>query len=165
MTPPIRAAARSRTPEPEDDEPRATVRVLRAGDLAAILRIDREATGQKREEFFRVKIERAVREPKLQTSLVAEVDGNVVGFVFATLYFGEYGRLEPVAVLDAIGVDPAFRRSRVGSEMMKQLEMGLRALHVERLETIVGWRELELLGFLAKRGFSPGPRLCLELAL
>lgn len=148
-----------------EEDTRIAVRVLRESDLGAILRIDKQATGQPREEFFRVKIGRSVKEPKLQTSLVAEVDGSVVGFVFASLYYGEYGRLEPVAVLDAIGVDPSVRHQRVGSALMKQLEMCLRALRVERLETIVGWREIELLGFLAQRGFAPGPRLCLELAL
>ena len=156
---------RKSTPEPSDEESRVTVRVLRETDLGAILRIDKAATGHPREEFFRVKIQRALREPKLSTSLVAELDGSVVGFVFASLYFGEYGRPEPVAVLDAIGVEPGVRHQRVGTEMMKQLEMCLRALRVERLETIVGWRETGLIGFLAERGFAPGPRLCLELDL
>ena len=149
----------------DDDDSRVVVRVLRESDFAAILRVDKASTGMPREEFFRLKIARAVKEPKLETSLVAEIDGHVVGFVFASLYFGEYGRLEPVAVLDAIGVDTQVRHQRVGTALMRQLEMCLRALRVERLETIVGWRELELIGFLAERGFSPGPRLCLELAL
>lgn len=156
---------RERSHDPGEDDLRVRVRVLRKTDLGAILRIDKAATGQPREEFFAVKIGRAVDEPKLSTSLVAEVDGNVVGFVFASLYYGEYGRLEPIAVLDAIGVDPKVRHQRVGSALMKELETCLRALRVERLETIVGWREIELLGFLAQRGFAPGPRLCLELSL
>lgn len=144
---------------------RVRVRALQTGDLDAIIRIDRASTGQPRHEYYRVKLERTLREPKLSTSLVAELDGRVVAFVFATLFYGEYGRPEAVAVLDAIGVDPDVRGQHVGSSLMRQLEGNLAALRVERLETLVDWKQIDLLGFLAERGFRPSSRLCLELGL
>lgn len=147
-----------------DNDP-VLVRSLESGDLPSILRIDRAATGQTREELYRIKLARTLSEPTLSVSLIAELDAHVVGFVFASLYYGELGRPEPVAVLDAIGVDPGYRRRSVGSELVRKLEVNLRALHVERIETQVEWTDLELLGFFAERGFVPAPRLCLELRL
>ncbi len=141
------------------------VRGLAREDLSAVLRIDRAATGRTREEYYRVKLERTLSEPKLSVSLVAELDDHVVGFVFAGVYYGEFGRPEPIAVLDAIGVDPGYRNRSVGSALLRQLEMNLRALCVERIETQVEWTDRALLAFLAERGFAPAPRLCLALRL
>ncbi len=141
------------------------VRTLEAKDLDAIVRIDREAMGRPRQEYYAAKVRRALEDAKLSPSLVALVDGHVVGFVLAHLHYGEFGRVEPSAVIDSIGVDPRFRGQRVGEALMRQLEMNLRALRVERVETQVGWAQRELLSFLASRGFGPAPVFHLQLDL
>lgn len=141
------------------------VRDLREDDLNAIVRIDREAIGRPRPEYYRGKLARVLHEGKLQTSLVAELDDHPVGFVLATLHCGEFGQTEPSAVIDSLGVDPAYRHKSVGEALMRQLEMNLRALGVARLETQVGWTQRELLSFLANRGFLPAARFCLQLDL
>jgi len=141
------------------------VRCLTGDDLDAMVRIDRELMGYARREYYAAKVERVLGEAKLQTSLVAEIDGHVVGFVLAALHYGEFGSPEPSAVIDSVGVDPRFRGQSVGEALMRQLEMNLRALNVERLETQVGWEQRDLLSFLAKRGFAPAARFCLELDL
>ncbi|MCA9607509.1 MAG: GNAT family N-acetyltransferase [Myxococcales bacterium] len=141
------------------------VRTLEARDLDAIVRIDRESMGRPRHEYYEVKVKRALEDAKLSPSLVALVDDHVVGFVLAHLHYGEFGRVEPVAVIDSIGVAPRFRGKNVGEALMRQLEMNLRALRVERLETQVGWEQRDLLSFLASRGFAPAPVFHLQLAL
>jgi predicted N-acetyltransferase YhbS len=144
---------------------RVTVRELRTADLPAIIRIDRASTGQVRREYYEAKIRVAVAEPKLRTSLVAELDDHVVGFLIARLWYGEFGRAEPVAVLDSIGVDPDYRGRLVATALLRQLVMNLDALHVERIETQVGGAQPELLAFLARSGFRPAARVCLERVL
>lgn len=141
------------------------VRTLEAKDLDAIVRIDRESMGRPRREYYEIKVRQALEDAKLHTSLVALVDDHVVGFVLAHLHYGEFGQVEPVAVIDSIGVDPRFRGKSVGEALMRQLEMNLRALRVERLETQVGWDQRELLSFLATRGFGPAPVFHLRLEL
>ena len=141
------------------------VRDLREGDLAALVKIDRASTGRSRREYYESKIRTAIAEQKLRTSLVAEIDGHVVGFLLARVYYGEFGHAEPVAMIDSIGVDPAFRGRNAGQALIRQLLMNLHALHVERVETQVAWTQLDLLAFLAKSGFRPAPRLCLERTL
>lgn len=141
------------------------VRNLSAGDLDAIVRVDHELIGRPRREYYEAKVRRTLEGGKMATSLVALVDDQVVGFVLTTLHYGEFGQVEPSAVIDSIGVDPRFRGKSVGDALMRQLVMNLRALRVQRIETQVGWEQRDLLSFLANRGFAPAPRFCLELDL
>ncbi|MCC6337612.1 MAG: GNAT family N-acetyltransferase [Myxococcales bacterium] len=141
------------------------VRTITEADLTRVVAIDKKSMGRPREEYFRSRLKSALSDSKMVTSLVAEVDGLVVGFVISRLYYGEFGRTEPVAVLDSIGVDPEFRKQHVGAALLRQLTMNLKALNVERLETDVEWNHFELLSFLARSGFKPAARVCLSLAL
>ena len=141
------------------------VRTLRGDDLDAIVRIDREATGTTRREYYESRVHTALTDSRLQTSLVAELDGQVAGFLITRLYYGEFGQTEPVAVIDSIGVHPGLRGRHVGQALLRQLVMNLRALGVERIETIVDWNQFDLLGFLAAHGFEPAPRICLRRLL
>ncbi|MCE9637191.1 MAG: GNAT family N-acetyltransferase [Planctomycetes bacterium] len=138
------------------------VRDLRETDLSAIVKIDRASTGRVREDYYRAKVKAAVSEPTLKTSLVAVLDDHVVGFLVARLFYGEFGHTEAIAMIDSVGVDPAYRKKHVGQAMLRQLTMNLRALHVERIETQVDWDQFDLLAFLARNGFRPAARMCLE---
>ncbi|HUJ80739.1 MAG TPA: GNAT family N-acetyltransferase, partial [Candidatus Acidoferrales bacterium] len=101
------------------------VRTMREGDLDAIVAIDALSTGRRRPTYFELMLQRAIGQASLQISLVAELDGRVVGFLIGSLYYGEYGIVEPTASVDAIGVDPRYRGQRVGKAMMRQLRINL----------------------------------------
>jgi GNAT superfamily N-acetyltransferase len=141
---------------------RILVRKLGLGDVEAVVRIDEASTGLRRVDFYHQRIERSLNESSVHLSLAAEMDGMVVGFVTVSFFFGEFGMAEPVAVLDAIGVHPDYRRAQVGQAMLEQLERNLQALRVERLRTEVDWDRFELLSFMRKMDFAPAARLCLE---
>src|ERR1039458_8157854 len=136
-----------------------------AHDLEAVVAIDAAASGRRRPRYFELMLERAVKQAVLQVSLAAEVDGRVVGFAIASLYYGEYGVSEPTASLDAIGVGPANRGQHVGKALLRQLRLNLSALRVTTLRTEVSWDNFDLLAFFKKEGFSLARRLCLECAL
>ena len=72
---------------------------------------------------------------------------------------GDFGRTEPVAVLDTIGVDPAYGHRGVGHALVSQLFANLGALRVDRVETVVTLAERPLLGFLHDAGFRRSRRL------
>lgn len=141
------------------------VRIMRERDLEAVVSIDAAATGRRRPRYFALMLERAVKQAALQVSLAAEVDGRVVGFVIASLYYGEYGVLEPTASLDAIGVHPAYRGQHVARALLRQLRVNLSALHVTTLRTEVSWDDFDLLAFFKREGFAPARRLCLDCVL
>lgn len=141
------------------------VRKLQSDDLETIVEIDRRATGLVRREFYRSKLARAMEDSSLQLSLAAELDDRVVGFVIVSFYYGEFGVPEQVAVIEAIGVHPDYRGRLVGTALLNQLEMNLRALGVERIRTEVDWEQRDLLLFLAHQEFEPARRFCLEREL
>ncbi len=137
----------------------ADVRTLQADDLPDIVRIDRRTSGTKREEYVRLLVNEALNDSAVRVSLTARVDGIVAGFVAASTDFGDFGRTEPVAVLDTIGVDPDYAHPGIGHALLSQLLVNLQALRVERVETVVSTHNFELLGFLYDSGFEQGQRL------
>ena len=138
------------------------VRTMREDDLDAVVAIDAAATGRRRPTYFRRMLDRTVKEVDFQISLVAQVDDVVAGCLIATLFYGEYGVLEPAASIDVVGVLKEFRRQHVGHALMRQLRLNLGALQIEKVRTEVLWDDFDLLGFFKREGFVPGPRLCLE---
>ncbi|MCC6555453.1 MAG: GNAT family N-acetyltransferase [Polyangiaceae bacterium] len=154
--------------EDEDQDleaPGITVRSLTEADLDDIVRIDVQAGGRARREYYKLKLRRALEDTSVRISLAAEKDGAVVGFLMGAIYYGDYGQPEPVATLEDIGVMPAFARQGVGAALWRQLARNVKAMRVDRIQTQVDWTSVSLLSFLYRRGFTPAPRLCLERRL
>jgi predicted N-acetyltransferase YhbS len=151
-----------RPPDHERGEEELPVRSMAHRDLAAIVRLDQKVTGRNRSAYLARKANEALRQSAIRVSLVAEIDGHVAGFLMASVDFGEFGRTEPTAVLDTIGVDPAHLRRRVGSALLDQLLLNLGGLRAERVLTEVEWNHLPLLGFLGRTGFGHAQRLAFE---
>jgi ribosomal protein S18 acetylase RimI-like enzyme len=141
---------------------RIPVRAVKEGDLGALIAIDRRITGRTRSGYFERKLEEALHDSDVCVSLVAELDGAVVGFMMARVDFGEFGRFEPIAVMDTIGVDPDVRRNGVGRALLSQLLVNLGTLRVERIRTEIAWRDGDVLGFLDRCGFLPAQQICFE---
>lgn len=141
---------------------RIPVRTMLEGDLRAIVAIDRRITGRDRSGYFESKVAEALHQSDVRVSLIAERDGGPVGFIMARVDFGEFGRIEPTAVLDTIGVDPDHRDLGVGRALLSQLLINLMTLRIERIRTELDWRERDLVGFLDHCGFCPSQQLCFE---
>jgi ribosomal protein S18 acetylase RimI-like enzyme len=132
---------------------------MRPEDLAQIVRLDRRRTGVDREAYLAGALDEAMGDSAVRVSLCARIDGAIVGFVMAKVDLGDFGRTEPVAVLDTIGVDPGFEHRGIGHGLLSQLCMNLSALRVDRLESLVACNDFDLLGFLHAAGFAPSQRL------
>jgi len=144
---------------------RIPVRGMKEADLHVLVDIDKSITGYDRSAYFERKLEEALYESDVRVSLVAEIDGNPVGFIMARVDFGEFGRVEPMAVLDTIGVALDCRNRGVGRALLSQLLINLMTLRVERVRTELEWQDHELLTFLDHCGFQTSQRLCLEHAI
>lgn len=141
------------------------VRNLRSNDLDAIVAIDAASAGRRRERFLALKAKQAFEDSGIAVSLVAELDDHVVGFVLARVYYGEFGVVEPSAVLDVLGVHPDYRGRHVAAALIDQLRTNLIGLGIRRLQTEVQWDSPELITFFQHEGFTLAPRLCLDLDL
>ena len=135
------------------------VRAMLAKDLPQICRIDRQITGRDRQAYIAEKLAEALDDSAIRVSLTARLDDAIVGFLMARADLGDFGRTEPVAVLDTIGVDPAYAHHGVGHALVSQLFANLGALHIDHVETVVAPADLPLLGFLHGTGFKPSQRL------
>ncbi len=104
------------------------IRSLTRQDLDPIVRIDQKITGLNHRDFFQRKFQEVLFESGVRISLVAEIDGMVVGFMMARVDFGEFGRTASEAVIDMLGVAEAFRSQLVGHALLSQLLANLASL-------------------------------------
>lgn len=137
----------------------ADVRSMKPQDLQAIARIDHAITGRERSAYIQGKLDEAMSDSTIRVSMTARLDDTIVGYLMARADIGDFGRTEPAAVIDTIGVDPAYTQRGVGHALLSQLFANLGALRVERVETITAPRDHVLLGFLLDAGFKPSQRL------
>lgn len=137
----------------------ADVRLLSARDFEEVVRIDRNITGRDRRAYVQHALDEALRESGVRISLAARVEGIMAGFVMARADLGDFGRTEPVAVIDTLGVAPEYSHHGVGHALLQQLFLNLGALRIERVETVVDRDAFPLLGFFYGMGFAPAQRL------
>lgn len=88
--------------------------------------------------------------------------GALVGFAFARVQSGEFGREQAVATLDAVGVEHDSREHGVGRALMDGLTKLMREKGVRALQSQADWTNHGLLRFFDLSGFSLAPRLVLE---
>ncbi|MFQ5660763.1 MAG: GNAT family N-acetyltransferase [Gammaproteobacteria bacterium] len=144
---------------------RVYCRTLAADDFPALVRIDRNITGRDNTAYYQRKMKEVLDETGIRVSLVAEIKGQVFGFIMARVDFGEFGRTEPTAVLDSIGVDPGFSHHLVGSALLSQLLGNLTALRLETIRTEVSADHFDVLNFLMQNGFHPSQELAFSYHL
>jgi ribosomal protein S18 acetylase RimI-like enzyme len=140
-------------------------RSLRECDLPALVKIDRKISGKTHTGYYEQKIVEALGESGVRVSLVAEQDDHVVGFVMARVDFGEFDRIEPVAVLDSLAVDPDYVHHLVGTALLSQLLTNLAALQIEVVRSETDAEHSAVFGFLKRNGFSRSQRLPFVLSV
>lgn len=141
------------------------VRSLAESDLNSIRRIDRHITQEDRGEYLQQKVSEVIADSGIRVSMVAEQDGLVAGFIMARVDYGSFGRADPTAVMDTLGVGPEYKGSGIGSALMAQLMDNLASLQVENVRTEVEWENFDLNRFLASAGFRPAQELSLSCLL
>jgi predicted N-acetyltransferase YhbS len=142
------------------------IRLMKAGDFDAVVKIDEKVLKSSRPDYYKLKFERLVQsEDYVPTSLVAEEDGIVVGFVMGELFRGEYGIDREKATLDTIGVDPDHQNKGIGEQLINEFMDHLRMLGVQKVNTLVYWNDPQLIHFFSANHFVPSKTINLERAL
>lgn len=147
------------------DPEQVAIRPMKEEDVQAIVAIDAMYYGSERHEYYREKLAAATRGAGINTSLVAEFDGEVVGFMIGSLYTGEFGIPENTATLDTIGVLPLAAGKGVAAKLLQQFGDQVQKLGVTSIHTLVDWHDKNLMLFFHRSGFAPSKRLSLELNL
>jgi ribosomal protein S18 acetylase RimI-like enzyme len=141
-----------------------TIRPLADVDIDAITRIDEKVTGVYRPDFWENRVAYYLRRDP-EASRVAELDGQVVGFMLADLRGGEFGLEETSGWIERFGVDPAMRGKGIGRQLFDALAEHFKAAGARTLRTFVDTRQAETATFLKAVGFGPSALTALEQPL
>ena len=140
------------------------IRPLNSDDFDAVVEIDEKVFDRARPGYYETKFARALDEKdRLVLSLVAELEGKVVGFVMCELFVGEYGIPATTATLDTIGINPDFQGKGVGKQLMADFIGHVRKAGVQKINTLVDWNDWQLIRFFSASGFAPAKTINLEL--
>ena len=138
------------------------IRTMSYKDLDRIIEIDTKVLGKARPEYWNMKLEIMEKHAPV-FSLVAELDGTVVGFIIGDGSGWPYGLPGNVGWIDTIGVDPAFQRKGIARILHTEMINNLKKVGVNKVYTFVSWQDWNLLKFLNHMGFQKGDMISLEL--
>lgn len=138
------------------------IRTMNGNDLDRIVEIDTKILGKSRPEYWEMKLELVEKRSPI-ASLVAEMDGKVIGFIIGDASGWEYGVPEDVGWIDTIGVDPVYQRKGIAQMLFREMIDHLKKVGVTSIYTFVNWRDWSLLQFFDSMGFTKGDMFNLEL--
>jgi len=138
------------------------IRPLSKEDLEAIVEIDAKVLGENRKEYWEKKLQ-MMDDKASQVSLVAEVQGKVLGFILGDISGWEFGVPDTIGWIDTIGVDPAYQKKGLATALAHELIKRLKAIGVRTIYTLVSWNDWDLLQFFHAMGFTRGDMINLEL--
>lgn len=135
------------------------VRNLEKRDLPTIAEIEDRVTGIARPAYWekRIEISEAIRPH--WTSLVAELDNRVVGFLFGRAGEHEFGLPGTVAWIETLGVDPVYRRRGVAETLVEQFTSSAEDHGIKTIFTLMSTNQTELQHFFSRLGFVHGKML------
>jgi L-amino acid N-acyltransferase YncA len=139
-----------------------TIRPLRPSDLERVIAIDSAHVGEPRRRFFEKRLAHAKQHPEDFVHVGVVRKGALVGFAFARVQRGEFGREQAAATLDVVGVEHDSREHGVGHALMDGLAEIMRQKGVQSLQSQADWTNHGLLRFFDSSGFRLAPRVVLE---
>ena len=140
------------------------IRTLKREDLDAIVKIDERVLGENRRNYWERKLG-LMNDKSSQISLVAEMEGGVVGFVLGDISGWEFGVPETVGWIDTVGIDPDYQKKGLATGLAHELIKNLKALGMKTIYTLVSWNDWDLLQFFHAMGFKRGDMINLELKI
>ena len=137
------------------------IRTMVPSDLDRIVEIDIKVLGKPRPEYWEMKFELGEKRSQV-SSLVAELDGKVIGFIIGGASRWEYGVPENIGWIDTIGVDPDYQRKGIAKILFTEMTNNLKKVGVDTMYTFVTRRDWKLLKFFNSIGFQKGDMINLE---
>lgn len=135
------------------------IRNLREEDLPNIVDIEDRTTGISRLDYWKKRIELSEAIRPHWTSIVAEVDNRVVGFIFGRAAELEFGLPGTVAWIEIIGVDPAYRHQGIASKLIEQFTSSADDHGIQTVFTLVSRSNADMERFFTRLGFTEGQML------
>ena len=135
-------------------DPEVLIRSLSELDLDDIVRIAEATRAAYQPELWEDRVTYYLRRDP-DGSVVAELDGRVVGFMLGDVRAGEFGLDQPSGWIEVIGVDPQASGRGIGQAMGKTMLDRYRNRGVKRVRTMVDRSMPEIERFFVALGFEP----------
>jgi len=164
------SAADAATEAEQNDGLPIEIRRAGAGDLAGVVAIDAEVTGNAKLEYWQDIFERyGSRRLNERFFLVAlgdggERDGDILGYMVGEIRTWEFGS-EPCGWIFGFAVDPSARLARIGEKLFQAITDEFRNAGVRTMRTMVLRQEQLPMGFFRSEGMVAGPYIQLEKEL
>jgi ribosomal protein S18 acetylase RimI-like enzyme len=138
----------------ERSESKIRVRPMEPMDIDSVLAIDSKITGVRRAATYTdLIIGDLGKIPDL--SFVAEVDGEVQGFLLARrAYFGE--PFDEVGMIHILGVEPDYQRQGIATKMVDALIEACQEKKLNAVRIMINEKDEQLRGLFERSGFRRG---------
>ena len=140
------------------------IRILRTDDAAAISRIFAAITKTEIKLDYKRFVEDQISTDGAP-SFVAEIDGEVVGFMVCEIISSGFGLLEKSAWIVMFGIDPAFMGQGIGKKLAHEIFTICREQGIKKIYSSVRWDSVDLLSFFKTLGFDRSNFINLERTL
>ncbi|MEW5912026.1 MAG: GNAT family N-acetyltransferase [Thermodesulfobacteriota bacterium] len=131
------------------------LRPLSKKDLPDVERIQAHITRQPVPQAWMDMVAEHVNQ-QYRMGLVAELDGDAVGFILGEIKIGGFGT-ELSGWLEVVGVEPEHMGAGVGAALAGELFEELARRGVKEALTAVRWDRGDMLAFFKKVGFDQSP--------
>ena len=130
-----------------------TVRSLTELDLDGIVRIAEKTRGRYEPDLWEDRVTYYLRRAP-EGSVVAEVDGEVVGFMLGDVRSGEFGIEEKSGWIEVLGVDPDASGKGIGRALADEMLERYRRSGISTVRTMVDRSMPEVEAFFTRLGFQ-----------
>ena len=136
------------------------IRILRLSDLEDILGIEeriekeRNSDSTDRMQYLKETATYHLQHGDPLMNLGAEIDGRLVGFIFAEVRLWEFGRGEKTGWIKVLGVDPEYQGRGIGRKLGENLLSHFQRKNIKKVRTLVEWHEGNLISYFKSLGFD-----------
>ena len=128
------------------------IRRLQAGDASKVGNICADITQTPvAQDFVQMLTEQPLKKEDL--SFVAEVDGQVIGYMISTIMSGIFG-IKRSAWISTMGVAPAHMGQGIGEKLAEETFRVAKSAGLQDIYTSVQWDSPDLLSYFQTMGFD-----------
>jgi ribosomal protein S18 acetylase RimI-like enzyme len=134
-------------------EDTVNIRGITLKDAGAIQNIRKAISEDDADVDFSKIIEQQISEGADKSSLVAQIDGDVVGYMISTSLMAGFG-IKKSAWIMAIGVHPDFMGQGIGLKLANRICEIYKDKGIKHIYSSVLWDSTDVLSFFKKLGFE-----------
>ncbi len=128
------------------------IRKIKPEDAKELERIQSLITRSPSKTDFKKIIQDQLNKDK-DVSLVAEVNGRIVGYMISYVIYAGFG-IDKSAWIATFGIDPKFMGQGIGKRLAEEIFKRYQKMGIKNIYTSVRWDSVDLLSFFKTLGFD-----------